>query len=421
MKLNEIRLALIEVARHLREFGVEPVVYGSVGVSFYLGEYKPDYDDMDLLIQDNYLAADWSKLQTIVQKRNFILVDEHEHEFSNGKVQVAFAKRSILKRDGIADSDKDFVHLPFDNTTLLTLAPTAFLRAYEFSSKDGYRINQRHKKNDEVIKRLREYLMVTEMHLNEHPFQQIVSGEKTIELRLNDEKRSQVKVGDVLTFWLRPEDEQMVTVLVTEIHRAETFAELAQEIDVVKAGLRSKENLVDSMAKYYPLKEQVKCGVLGIEFIRLNPISLVVLMGLPGSGKSHLAKHLAKQGFVVVAGEGVALEMFGTEQLQPDQYSQVYEQVRKQALQLLQQGKKVVIDGTNLKREYRQQIYDVCAGYPTKLIYLKVDKKTALQRIKEREEKGEGSGCDEQTFADFERQLEEPMEGEPITSIDEIA
>lgn len=61
--------------------------------------------------------------------------------------------------------------------------------------------------------------------------------------------------------------------------------------------------------------------------------------------------------------------------------------------------------------------YDACAGYPIKLIYLDVDKKLALRRIKEREERGEGSGCDEQTFDDFEKQLEVPTEDEPVGSL----
>lgn len=135
---------------------------------------------------------------------------------------------------------------------------------------------------------------------------------------------------------------------------------------------------------------------------------LIVLMGLPGSGKSYAADLLADRGFVVVSGEDVAHELFGNEQLRSDQFNEVYSEVRKRACGLLEQGKKVVIDGTNLKRAYRQQIYNACDGYPTQLIYLKVDRATALQRIREREQRGEGSECDEQAFADFEKQLEVP-------------
>lgn len=38
------------------------------------------------------------------------------------------------------------------------------------------------------------------MRLNPLPFKMIASGEKTIELRLNDEKRRLINVGDEITF-----------------------------------------------------------------------------------------------------------------------------------------------------------------------------------------------------------------------------
>ena len=38
------------------------------------------------------------------------------------------------------------------------------------------------------------------MRLNHDPFVLIEKGSKTIELRLNDEKRSKIKVGDTIVF-----------------------------------------------------------------------------------------------------------------------------------------------------------------------------------------------------------------------------
>jgi predicted kinase len=141
---------------------------------------------------------------------------------------------------------------------------------------------------------------------------------------------------------------------------------------------------------------------------------LVVLMGLPGSGKSYFSSLLAKKGFSVISGESVACELFGVEKLSSDQHAEVYKLVRLRALGSLKSGIKVVIDGTNLRYEYRRQIYNECAGFLTKLVYLEVDKKTALGRIKKRLTQGEGSGCDEKTFVDFKKQLELPREDEPV-------
>lgn len=140
-------------------------------------------------------------------------------------------------------------------------------------------------------------------------------------------------------------------------------------------------------------------------------------MGLPGSGKTYVADHLAAQGWIVVSGEQVAQEMFGSDRLRADQYELVYGTVRQLAAELLQDGRKVVIDGTNLKYSYRQQIYKTCRGFTTLLIYLTVDRQTALDRISQRVALDGGSDCSEETFSDFERQPEPPCEGENGISI----
>ena len=47
------------------------------------------------------------------------------------------------------------------------------------------------------------------MSLNNRPFKSIKEGTKTIELRLNDEKRSLLKVGDEIEFTNRDTNEKL--------------------------------------------------------------------------------------------------------------------------------------------------------------------------------------------------------------------
>ena len=47
------------------------------------------------------------------------------------------------------------------------------------------------------------------MNLNNRPFKSIKEGTKTIELRLNDEKRSLLKVGDEIEFTNRDTNEKL--------------------------------------------------------------------------------------------------------------------------------------------------------------------------------------------------------------------
>lgn len=96
-----------------------------------------------------------------------------------------------------------------------------------------------------------------EMKLNPHPFAQIKAGEKTVELRLNDEKRRLVRVGDTITFTEIGTGEKL-TVAVTALHPFESFAELFEALGTDLCG-----GSVD-MDAYYSLADQRKWGVLGI-------------------------------------------------------------------------------------------------------------------------------------------------------------
>ena len=56
--------------------------------------------------------------------------------------------------------------------------------------------------------------MVHKMKLYSSPFEMIKSGEKTIELRLFDEKRQKVKIGDKIVFTNTANGETLNTTVV---------------------------------------------------------------------------------------------------------------------------------------------------------------------------------------------------------------
>ena len=47
--------------------------------------------------------------------------------------------------------------------------------------------------------------MIHRMNLDSNPFEMIKNGTKTIELRLNDDKRRKIKVGDYIIFLVHTE------------------------------------------------------------------------------------------------------------------------------------------------------------------------------------------------------------------------
>ncbi|MBR4727608.1 MAG: DUF3850 domain-containing protein, partial [Clostridia bacterium] len=64
------------------------------------------------------------------------------------------------------------------------------------------------------------------MHLVPAPFEKIERGEKTIEIRLNDEKRRQIRVGDAIRFEEIGGWEDVLYVEVTALHAFDSFAAL---------------------------------------------------------------------------------------------------------------------------------------------------------------------------------------------------
>ncbi len=134
---------------------INSILYGSLGVSVYLGNFK-EFDDIDLLVEDVYLDKKWSNLVKVMNDNNFKLVDSKEHEFVNKqKIKVAFAKKSILIEDNICDLQKDIQIYKKEGISVKTLSKQAFINAYIFSSKDGYRKEKRGKNDLDIVHKLR--------------------------------------------------------------------------------------------------------------------------------------------------------------------------------------------------------------------------------------------------------------------------
>lgn len=107
--------------------------------------------------------------------------------------------------------------------------------------------------------------MVHEMKLHNEPFELIKSGSKTIELRLNDEKRKLIKIDDLIEFENRVTLEK-IKVKVIGLHKYDSFEELYKQFDKISLGYGKNENADPTdMELYYTKEEQEMYGVLGIE------------------------------------------------------------------------------------------------------------------------------------------------------------
>ena len=103
------------------------------------------------------------------------------------------------------------------------------------------------------------------MHLDNYYFEKIKNGTKTIEVRLNDEKRRELKVGDIITFDNRKTNEKL-DVRVKKLHIYKNFEELYKHHDKISLGYEEEDVASPSdMRKYYSFEDTIKYGVVGIE------------------------------------------------------------------------------------------------------------------------------------------------------------
>ncbi len=106
------------------------------------------------------------------------------------------------------------------------------------------------------------------MKLNPSPFNMISSGEKTIELRLYDEKRRRIKIGDEIEFENTDDSTLVLNTQVLVLHRFCSFDELYSTLPLLKCGY-TPDNVAaakpSDMEFYYPIEQQEKYGVVGIE------------------------------------------------------------------------------------------------------------------------------------------------------------
>lgn len=106
--------------------------------------------------------------------------------------------------------------------------------------------------------------MKHEMGLQSKYFDFIKNGTKRIELRLFDEKRRGIKVGDIIEF-ANPDGEKLL-VKVVELLRYGSFEDLFRDFDISILADESmtKRELLDVLNGFYPAEKQAEMGVVGI-------------------------------------------------------------------------------------------------------------------------------------------------------------
>jgi predicted kinase len=118
---------------------------------------------------------------------------------------------------------------------------------------------------------------------------------------------------------------------------------------------------------------------------------LILLVGIPASGKSTLAGKLLQKGYTIINADTIRFELYGNE-LEQGNPQDVFALFFERLEALLKDEKEIVVDNTNLKLAHRKQILDRAHkfGYQDiQLWVLDVPLDVCLQRNAARERKVE--------------------------------
>lgn len=104
------------------------------------------------------------------------------------------------------------------------------------------------------------------MKLQPQYFDKICLGKKDIEVRLNDEKRQQIFVGDQIVFSREPDENKTTTAVVLSKKKYKSFLQMAENEEAKRLGFAdlAPTEIAKVYRSIYPADQEEKYGVVAI-------------------------------------------------------------------------------------------------------------------------------------------------------------
>ena len=108
--------------------------------------------------------------------------------------------------------------------------------------------------------------MEHELKLQPKYYEYMLNGTKRIEIRLFDEKRQQISIGDTIKFLNEAELTENFKVKTIGLLRYNSFEDMFKDFDISVLADKSmtKEELMQVLEQFYTKEKQKQYGVLGI-------------------------------------------------------------------------------------------------------------------------------------------------------------
>ena len=150
MSTNKFNL-FFENARILSDkLDIVPLLYGSLGLEYLTGDAL-GADDIDILVPRAFITERWQKFKAVLETQGYVLTDAHEHTFVRDGVAYSYADIEDLESFAGINTEDIELH-ETDGVHFLLLSLEQYLAVYKQSSKDGYRVNVRQKKDADKIR-----------------------------------------------------------------------------------------------------------------------------------------------------------------------------------------------------------------------------------------------------------------------------
>ena len=150
MSTNKFNLFLDNARFLSNKFDIVPLLYGSLGLEYLTGDIL-GVDDIDILVPRVFITERWHEFKSLLEAQGYVLADEHEHTFVRDGVAYSYADIEDLESFAGINTEDIELH-ETDGVRFLLLSLEQYLAVYKQSSKDGYRVNVRQKKDADKIR-----------------------------------------------------------------------------------------------------------------------------------------------------------------------------------------------------------------------------------------------------------------------------
>ena len=128
---------------------------------------------------------------------------------------------------------------------------------------------------------------------------------------------------------------------------------------------------------------------------------LIVVSGLPGTGKSYFCSKLAERlPFLILGSDTLRKTLFSLPSYSSQESSRLFQAIHLLIKGLLKRGVPVVLDATNLSERHRERLYNIAERLDAKLVLVQVEAPPQVvhERLKARRD---GMGLGNKSDADW--------------------